>query len=345
MRVSVIVLIFLLMACNRNEHRTDKDATPPATVTVVSVVPQPWSDYIQAVGTAKARDSVAIAAKQSERIAVVRFESGQRVSKGQVLVELDAGTVKAELAEAQATLNDLNAQVSRLQNLQSRQLVAKGQLETVMASRNAAKARVQAAQERLNDRIIRAPFSGVLGLRQVSEGQYVAAGAVMVNLDDLNHLYVDFPVPESLLPQLKTGMALELQADAAPGQMLPARVVGIDSRVDVATRAIMVRGAIDNAVSLVRPGMLMRVTLPQEAVQALVVPELAVQQIGSRSFVFIAGPEGAALSRDVSVGSRHDGQVSVLTGLKAGDRVIVDGTSKLRDGQKVKIVPAINGAP
>jgi membrane fusion protein (multidrug efflux system) len=340
MRASLMALVLLATACSSGENGSGKEGGPPATVTVVTVVPQSWSDRIQAIGTAKARDSVVIAAKQSERIAAVRFESGQRVSKGQVLVELDAGTVKAELAEAQANLNDLNAQVARLQNLQSRQLVAKSQLDTVIAARNAAKARMQAAQERLNDRIIRAPFSGVLGLRQVSQGQYVAAGAVMVNLDDLDHLWVDFPVPESLLPQLKTGMVLELQADAAPGQMLPARVAGIDSRVDVATRAIMVRGAIDNAAGLVRPGMLMRVTLQQEAVQALVIPELAVQQIGNRTFVYVAGADGTAESRDVRIGSRHDGKAEVLEGLKSGDKVVLEGTSKLRDGQKLKVVPA-----
>lgn len=340
MRVSLMAMVLLATACSSGENGPGKDAGPPATVTVVNVVPQSWTDRIQAIGTAKARDSVVIAAKQSERIAAVRFESGQRVSKGQVLVELDAGTVKAELAEAQANLNDLNSQVARLQNLQSRQLVAKSQLDTVIASRNAAKARVQAAQERLNDRIIRAPFSGVLGLRQVSQGQYVAAGAVMVNLDDLDHLWVDFPVPESLLPQIKTGMALELQADAAPGQLLPARVAGIDSRVDIATRAIMVRGAIDNAAGLVRPGMLLRVSLQQEAIQALVIPELAVQQVGNRTFVFVAAADGTANSRDVRIGSRHDGKAVVLDGLKSGEKVVLDGTSKLRDGQKLKVVAA-----
>ncbi|WP_297799563.1 efflux RND transporter periplasmic adaptor subunit [Arenimonas sp. GDDSR-1] len=340
MRFVLMASVLLMTACSSGDVGSGKEGGPPATVTVVRVAPETWSDRIQAIGTAKARDSVVIAAKQSERIAAVRFESGQRVAKGQVLVELDAGTVKAELAEAQANLNDLNAQVARLQNLQSRQLVAKSQLDTVMASRNAARARVQAAQERLNDRIIRAPFSGVLGLRQVSQGQFVNAGAVMVNLDDLDHLWVDFPVPESLLPQLKTGMTLELQADAAPGQTLPARVVGIDSRVDVATRAIMVRGAIDNAAGLVRPGMLMRVSLQQEAVQALVVPELAVQQVGNRTFVFVANTDGTAASRDIRIGSRHLGKAVVLEGLKSGENVVLDGTSKLRDGQKLKVVPA-----
>jgi membrane fusion protein (multidrug efflux system) len=340
MRVSLMVLVLLATACSSDEKGPGRDSGPPATVTVVTVAPESWSDRIQAIGTAKARESVVIAAKQSERIAAVRFESGQRVAKGQVLVELDAGAVKAELAEAQANLNDLNAQVTRLQNLQSRQLVAKGQLDTVIASRNAARARAQAAQERLNDRIIRAPFAGVLGLRQVSQGQFVSAGAIMVNLDDLDYLWVDFPVPEGLLSQLKTGMALELQADAAPGQTLSAQVVGIDSRVDIATRAIMVRAGIDNAGGLVRPGMLMRISLQQDAVQALVIPELAVQQVGNRTFVFVAGADGVASSRNVRVGSRHDGKVVVIEGLKAGEKVVLDGTSKLRDGQKLKVVPA-----
>jgi membrane fusion protein (multidrug efflux system) len=133
-----------------------------------------------------------------------------------VLIELDSGTVKAELSEARSNLADLETQVQRVQSLQSRQLIAQSQIDTTVASRNAARARVQAASERLNDRTIRAPFSGMLGLRQVSQGQYVNAGFAMVNLDDLDHMWVDFPVPESLLSKLKTGMTLNLQADALP---------------------------------------------------------------------------------------------------------------------------------
>lgn len=340
MRAFKLILILLLTACGSGEGGPAKEASPPATVTVQSMTPEAWSNRIEAVGTAKARESVVIAAKQSERIAAVRFESGQRVRKGQILVELDAGTVKAELAEAQANLSDLNAQVARLQNLQSRQLVAKSQLDTANASRNAARARMQAAQERLNDRIIRAPFDGVLGLRQVSQGQFVNAGSVMVNLDDLDHLWVDFPVPESLLSQLNTGMVVDLQSDAAAGQGFTARVIGIDSRVDVATRAIMVRAAIDNSAGKIRPGMLLRVSLQQARAETIVVPELAIQQVGSRTFVYVVADDETVLGRDIRISSRHQGKAAVAEGLKAGDKVVVDGASKLRDGQKIKAVAA-----
>jgi membrane fusion protein (multidrug efflux system) len=339
MRLILIAILLFLSACSGKQAGDDRKAGgPPASVTVVSVPSKPWSDIIDAVGTAKARDSVVIAAKQSERIAAVHFESGQRAAKGQVLVELDTGTVRADLAEAQASLNDLNAQVARLQNLQSRQLIAQSQLDTAVASRNAAKARTQAAQERLNDRIIRAPFAGVLGLRQVSPGQYVNAGAVMVNLDDLDHMWVDFPVPENMLAKLKVGMAITLEVDAFPGRIFTARVAGIDSRVDIATRAIMVRADIDNSDGLIRPGMLMRVALKQETIDALVVPELAIQQVGSRTFVYVADADGSARSQDVVVGGRRGGEVVILEGLSAGEKIIVEGTSKLRDGQKIKIV-------
>lgn len=338
MRLPLIALLVLLSACSSDESAGPrKEGGPPAVVTAVSVMPKPWSDVIDAVGTAKARESVVIAAKQSERIAAVRFESGQRVGKGQVLVELDSGAARADLAEAQATLKDLEAQVERLQNLHGRQLIAQGQLDTAVAERNAAKARMQAAQERLNDRIIRAPFAGVLGLRQVSPGQYVNAGAAMVNLDDLDRMWVDFPVPENTLSKLKDGMQIILAVDAFPGREFNARVSGIDSRVDIATRAIMVRADIDNSEGLIRPGMLMRVALKQEASEALVIPELAIQQVGSRTFVFIADADGKAIGRDVRVGGRRDGEVVILEGLQAGDSVIVEGTSKLRDGQKITI--------
>jgi membrane fusion protein, multidrug efflux system len=337
MRLTSIALLLLLSACGSEDTGQKRDA-PPATVTVITVAPESWRDSIEAVGTVKARESVVISAKQSERVAAVRFESGQRVAKGQVLIELDAGTVKAELAEARAALADLEAQVTRLQSLQGRQLIAQSQLDTAVASRNAARARTQAATERLNDRIIRAPFSGVLGLRQISEGQYVNAGFAMVNLDDLDRMWVDFPVPESLLSKLKTGMSLNLKADAFPDRTFTASVASIDSRIDVATRAIMVRAGIENSDGLVRPGMLMRVSLQQDAVDALVVPELALQQVGNRTFVFLAAADGTAISRDISIGSRRAGSATVIKGLQDGDQVIVDGTSKLRDGQKIKIV-------
>lgn len=339
MRLTSIALLLLLSACGKEDAGQKMGAGPPATVTVLRIAPETWQDSIEAIGTVKARESVVISAKQAERVATVRFESGQRVAKGQVLIELDAGTVKAELAEARATLADLDTQVTRLQSLQGRQLIAQSQLDTAVASRNAARARVQAASERLNDRIIRAPFSGVLGLRQVSQGQYVNAGFAMVNLDDLDHMWVDFPVPESLLSKLKTGMSLNLEADAYPGRSFSASVASIDSRVDVATRAIMVRAGIENADGLVRPGMLLRVSLQQDAVDALVVPELALQQVGNRTFVFLAAADGTAISRDVRIGSRRAGKATVVEGLKAGDKVVVDGTSKLRDGQKISPVP------
>lgn len=345
MRFLLITLIVLLTACAKDSEAPKSGGGPPASVTVVSVSAKPWSDVIDATGTAKARESVVIAAKQSERIAVVRFESGQRVAKGQVLVELDSGTVRAELSEAQASLNDLNAQVARLQNLQDRQLIAKSQLDTVVASRNAAKARMQAAQVRLSDRTIRAPFAGVLGLRQVSPGQYVNAGAVMVNLDDLDHMWVDFPVPESQLAKLKTGMAINLAVEAFPDRPFKATVAGIDSRVDIATRAIMVRADIDNSAGLIRPGMLMRVALKQDAVDALVIPELAIQQVGNRTFVYMAGSDGSAISRDIRVGGRRDGEAVVLQGLRAGEKIVLDGTSKLRDGQKIKVVESGSKPP
>lgn len=338
MRLFTIALLLLLSACGAKEEGRNKEGGPPATVTVITVKAEPWRDSIEAIGTVKARESVVISAKQSERVAAVRFESGQRVTKGQVLIELDSGTVKAELSESRSNLADLETQVTRLQSLQSRQLIAQSQFDTIVASRNAARARVQASTERLNDRIIRAPFSGVLGLRQVSQGQYVNAGFAMVNLDDLDHMWVDFPVPESLLSKLKTGMTLNLQADAFPERTFNAQVASIDSRIDVATRAIMVRAGIENSDGLVRPGMLMRVSLQQEEIDAIVVPELALQQVGNRTFVFIAAEDGTAISRDVSIGSRRDGNATVIKGLLAGDKVVLDGTSKLRDGQKIKVV-------
>lgn len=339
MRILILGLLCFLGACSQELEESKKGGSP-AVVTVFTVQSQPWTEVIQAVGTSKARDSVVIAAKQSERVSAVHFDSGQRVAKGRLLVELDSGTARAELQEAQASLNDLNSQVQRLQNLQSRQLIAKSQLDTVVANRNAARARVQAAQVRLDERMIRAPFSGVLGLRQVSPGQFVNAGAAMVNLDDLDRMWVDFPVPEFLLTKVETGMPLRLKADAYPDEDFPARVAGVESRVDVSTRALMVRAEVQNANGRLRPGMLMRVELQQALGESLVVPELCLQQVGNRSFVYAVNADNTVVSRDIRIGSRRNGMVVILSGLKAGDRIVLDGTSKLRDGQSIQIAPA-----
>lgn len=341
MRIALLIFVGLLAACSGGKpDKQGRDSGPAATVTAYTVSLKPWAEQIESVGTSKAKESTVISAKQSERIAAVHFESGQRVMKGQLLVELDAGVVRAELAVAQANLADLNAQVARMQNLQAKQLVAKSQFDTLISNRNAARANVQAAQERLNDRVIRAPFSGVLGLRQISPGQFVNAGFAMVNLDDLSLMWVDFPVPESLLSELKTGQDIVLRSDAFPMQEFPAEVSSIDSRIDIATRAIMVRAALSNQAGLIRPGMLFRVTLQQASQSQLVVPELAVQQVGNRSFVYRVLPDKSVQSVDVRLGSRQQGSVSIVEGLKAGDQIVLDGTSKLRDGMNIVITEA-----
>lgn len=338
MRIALLIFVGLLAACSGGKpDKQGRDSGPAATVTAYTVSLKPWAQQIESVGTSKAKESTVISAKQSERIAAVHFESGQRVMKGQLLVELDAGVVRAELAVAQANLADLNAQVARMQNLQAKQLIAKSQFDTLISNRNAARANVQAAQERLNDRVIRAPFSGVLGLRQISPGQFVNAGFAMVNLDDLSLMWVDFPVPESLLSELKTGQDIVLRSDAFSMQEFPAKVSSIDSRIDIATRAIMVRAALSNQAGLIRPGMLFRVSLQQDSQSQLVVPELAVQQVGNRSYVYRVLPDKSVQSVDVRLGSRQQGSVSIVEGLKAGDQIVLDGTSKLRDGMSIVI--------
>ena len=336
----LILVLLLLTACGTTEQVDKSKGDRAVTVTTVEVQSQSWHMPIEAVGTAKAKESTVIAAKQSDRISKVLFESGQHVQKGQILVELDSGAVLAELAEAKAQLNDLTVQKQRLEGLLSKQLVSKSQFETVEANQIAAQARVRAAQERVNDRIIRAPFSGVLGLRQVSEGQYVNAGFAMVKLDDLVRMWDEFPIPEFLMTKVNVGMNLTLTADAYPDKTFNAKVVGVESRVDIATRALMVRAEIENNAAQIRPGMLLHVMLQQELVDALVVPELCLQQVGGRSFVYVVKSDNSVVSHDVVAGERHNGNVVIIEGLKVGERIVLDGTSKLRDGQKVQISPA-----
>jgi membrane fusion protein (multidrug efflux system) len=296
---------------------------------------QPFADTLQALGTVRARESVTVTASVSEKVQAVHFDSGQSVRAGAPLVTLSGQAEQAALNEAAAAANEADRQYRRLAELSAQQLVARSQLDAQRATRDAARARMAQVRAQIADRTIRAPFEGVLGLRQVSPGSLVSPGTVITTLDDLSRVYVDFPMPETQLAQVGPGQAVEGSAAAYPGRSFEGTVATVDARVDPATRAVTVRGEFANADRALKPGMLVQVRVRRPERQALLVPEIAVVQAGSDSYVYRV-VDGKAERADVELGTRAGGQVEVLSGLKAGERIVVDGTGKLRPGQKVK---------
>ena len=347
----VACLAVALAGCgDRDAAAGNTQASPALMVTTQRVALQPWNDTIAAPGTVKARESVTVTAKVSETVDRVHFDSGDEVAAGATLVTLSGNQQRAALQAAEATAKEAEQQHRRGAELVQQQLIARSQLDTQRATRDAAVARVAQMRADIGDRSIRAPFAGVLGMRQVSPGALVTPGTVVATLDDISRVHVDFQVPEVLLAQLATGQQLTGTSAAWPGQSFQGEVSSIDARIDPNTRAVNVRGDFANDERRLRPGMLMQVLVARPQREALVVPEIAVVQVGRDTFVWRVKGDGTVERAPIVVGARRAGKVEVLQGIAAGDRIVVEGTGKLRPGVAVTegaatSPPPTSGAP
>ena len=313
---------------------------PAATVTTTVVASRPWNDAIEALGTARANESVLVTAKVTETVVRVNFEDGDLVEAGDVLVDLSGRAEVAGLAEAAAAYRESQQQFQRQQQLTAQKLIPASQLDTQRAMMESARARLDATRARLSDRVITAPFAGVLGFRQVSPGTLVSPGTTIASLDDVSVMKLDFAIPEGFLAALAKGQEISATSNAYPGQEFSGRVTTVDSRIDPITRAVTVRAEIPNPDRLLRPGMLLSLRVFQPERQAVVVPEISVVQVAQNAHVFRVLPDATVEQVPVKLGQRRRGEVEVVEGLAAGDRVVVDGTVKLRQGSSVVEAPA-----
>ncbi|KAF1719423.1 efflux RND transporter periplasmic adaptor subunit [Pseudoxanthomonas wuyuanensis] len=330
-----VVLAMSLAACGRNGSAQPAAAAAAIPVTTQVVQTTAWNDTLQALGTAKARESVTLTAKVSEIVQEVHFESGQDVSAGERLITLKGDAQQAALVQAQATYLEADQLYRRQKELADQQLVARSALDTQLALRNTAEARVRQMRAEIGDRSVRAPFSGVLGIRQVSPGSLITPTTVIATLDDISRMYVDFQVPEAALASVGIGNTVTATAAAYPGRQFEGTVQTIDARIDPGTRAVTVRAEFPNPDRDLRPGMLMDVRLFRPERQALVIPEIAVVQVGRDLFVYRVKADGSVEQAPVSAGVRREGKVEITQGIAVGERIVVDGTGKLRPGVKV----------
>jgi membrane fusion protein (multidrug efflux system) len=329
----LLALALALSACG--DAAPDRAQAPAATVTTTEVVAKPWSDAIEALGTARANESVLVTAKVTETVVRVNFEDGDLVEAGQVLVDLSGRAELAGLDEVAASYREAQQQYERLRELNAQKLIPNSQLDAQRGTMDAAKARLDVVRARLADRVITAPFAGVLGFRQVSPGTLVTPGTTIASLDDISVMKLDFTVPESFLSALAVGQEVSARSSAWPDREFTGTVRTIDSRVDPVTRAVTVRAEIPNRERELRPGMLLALRVFQPERQALVVPEISVIQVAQDAHVFRVKADDTVEQVDVELGQRRQGEVEVLGGLAAGDRIVVDGTVKLRDGARV----------
>lgn len=318
----------------------------PVPVVVESVRLQPWTDTLRALGTVQARESVTVTAKVSETVQRVHFESGDRVARGAPLVTLSGQQQQAALASAAAAAEEAERLYRRQEQLAGQQLIARATLDTQRATRDSARAQVAQIRANLADRVIRAPFSGVLGLRQVSPGALVTPGTVIATLDDLSRVYVDFPVPETELAAVAPGQAITGRSGTYGDRDFTGTVQTVAARLDAGTRAATVRGDFPNPDGALKPGMLVDVQLARGTRRLLVVPEIAVQQVGTETFVWRVKQDDSVEKAVVAVGGRVPGKVMISEGLAAGDRIVTEGVGKVQAGSKVAATaPAATSAP
>lgn len=314
----------------------------PTAVEVARVVASDFADDVAAVGTLKSNESVVLRPETSGRIASIGFRDGSIVAKGTVLVVFDAAIQDAELLQARANLALAKSSYARNVELVGKKFLSQQALDASAATLKVQEAAVQLAEAKAAKMRIKAPFTGMVGLRNVSVGDYLKDGQDLINIEDVATLRVDFKLPESYLGRLGKGQSLEVVSDALPGERFKAVLDAVDPMVDQNGRSIAARARLDNAKGKLRPGMFVRVRLLfGERKGVLMVPEQAIVP-GAQPAVFKVVDGKASLVK-VRLGVRRAAQVEVVDGLADGDLVVTAGQLKLRDGAAVR--PIGDGAP
>jgi membrane fusion protein (multidrug efflux system) len=309
-------------------------------VEAAAVTVGPIERRLTAVGTLRSNESVVIRPEVAGRLVEIDFVEGQPASEGQVLFRLDDTVNRAEIASIEAALVLSRANLERATDLVKRGSGTRAAYDSALAEERANEARLQLAQAQLAKLTIAAPFSGVLGLRNVSIGDFADKGAAMVNLEQIDLLKVDFRIAENFLAAVAPGQSVEVQVDAFPGERFKGEVYAIDPLVDESGRSILLRARLPNPDGRLRPGLFARVELVlHEKPQALQVPEAALIPQGADQFVYRIVDGKAALTR-VETGLRRNGMVEITAGLGPEDQVVVAGQLKLRDGAPVQTAAA-----
>lgn len=310
----------------------------PTPVVVAEVERTPFIETLEGLGTVKANESVTLNPTVKDRIIEILFDDGDSVEAGAVLVRLSDEEEQSLLKEAEAAWKEQELQYKRINSLVKRRAASQAQLEEAEGLLKRAEAQVHNLEARLRDYTILAPFSGVLGIRQVSPGAVVDTDTVITTLDDLSVVHIDFAAPETYLSELKPGLPVAARTKAYPERTFEGAVSVVDTRVDPVSRSVTVRATLPNPDRALKPGMLLTVDVTRNRRPALMVPEEAIFMEKERKFVWVVNGESAVAMRKITTDRRRPGEVEVLSGLEAGERVIVQGVNRVRDGSPVDVV-------
>lgn len=331
---------------------------PPEAVTTIVAAPETWQETLEAIGTVTAVQGVTVSAELPGQVASIHFNSGARVEAGDVLVRLDTSQEEAQLkaAEAQQRLSDLN--LDRTKTLLAKGFTSQAEFDRAKAEAEQADARVHEIRAVIQRKTIRAPFDGILGIRQINLGQYVNAGQAIVPLQSMNPVYVDFAVPQQEMEHIRSGTELEVTLEGARHQPIKGKVTAINSVIDRETRNFQVQATLPNEDGRLVPGMFVEVGVFLSVGQPMItLPATAISYASYGNFVFVVekinddnGMSYLGVRQQfVKLGDARGDQVAVLEGVKVGEEVVTSGVFKLRPGAAVtvtnEIQPSNNPTP
>ena len=319
---------------------------PPEAVTTIIARQEPWEQTLDAIGSVEAVNGVTVSADLPGIVQEFTFESGRTVRAGEVLVRLDVRQEKAQLSAAEARRELANLELKRMQGLLDQGISSQAEYDRAAAEAKQSEALVVEIRAIIDRKVIRAPFSGILGIRQVNLGQYLQGGDPVVPLQSLDPVLVDFSVPQEELEQAQTGREVRVTTEGDSGGEATGSITAIDSVVDRATRNVQVQATLANPQGKLRPGMFVRVRvlLPvSESVVALPTSSILYAPYGNSVFIVedIKDPKGQVFrgvrQKFVKLGSERGDQIAVLSGVKAGEEVVTSGVFKLRNGAAVLV--------
>ena len=335
--IILMVLISLIIYLTWPEKKAEQSGYKRViAVKMTPVISTDFVESVEAVGTASANEQVKITSENSNLVDEVYFSDGQQVKKGDLLVKLNSQEENAKVIELSANLLESQAHLKRLLDLLSNKVTSVALVEEQVAKTKVIEAQLLSAQARLNDTSISAPFSGVLGFRNISRGAYIDAGSIITSLDDLSQIKVDFYLPERLFTKIHIDQTITAFNIAYNEKTFVGKITAIDSRIDAETRSMKVRAMIANPLGKLRPGMLLNISVLLQIEKILQLPESAIIPIEDKHYVFVVNEE-KALRKSIEIGRRHPGFVEILSGLIGGELVVVEGALKLRDGTAVSI--------
>lgn len=325
---------------------------PPETVTAAQARKERWESVLTAVGSLEAVQGVTVSAEQAGKVVRIDFEAGQKVKGGDVLIQQDVSTEKAQIPGAQAAAALAAANLERLDRLLAEKIISPSEHDAAVAQRRQAVAETETIRAAMAKKTVRAPFSGRLGIRLVNLGQILREGDPIVSLQSLDPIFVNFLLPQQQLPLVRPGLSLRVTTDALPGEGMEGKITTVNPEVDPQTRNIRVQGKLSNPKEQLRPGMYVNVsvTLPEQR-ESLVIPATAVLYAPYGDSVFVveerrdekSGKTGKVLRQQfVRLGEKRGDFVAVTSGLKGDETVVTTGVFKLRNGQSVVVDNALS---